>query len=118
MKSIQHIQTLFHYDGPQVFEARDAIGGHYVAVMVESENVHDRYLVIEVTPERLCEFRSGKVDLRSVLMNAADQEWYVTTIEDGLDQPLQLVAGVGSVVESGLLPDPGFVLPIMRHPSL
>ena len=27
MKAIRHVGTLFHYDGPQVFEARDAIGG-------------------------------------------------------------------------------------------
>ena len=36
MKQIQHTNTLFYYDGPQVFEARDAIGGHYVAVLAPS----------------------------------------------------------------------------------
>ena len=29
MKLIRHTKTLFYYDGPQVIEARDAIGGHY-----------------------------------------------------------------------------------------
>ena len=32
MMQIRHTSTLFYYDGPQVFEARDAIGGHYIAV--------------------------------------------------------------------------------------
>ncbi len=41
MKTIRHTATLFYYDGPQVFEARDAIGGHYVAVMVEPEGAQD-----------------------------------------------------------------------------
>ena len=36
MKTVRYESTLFYYDGPQVFEARDAIGGHYVAVMVDS----------------------------------------------------------------------------------
>ena len=36
MKTIRHTTTLFYYDGPQIFEARDSIGGHYVAVLVEA----------------------------------------------------------------------------------
>ena len=64
MKTIRHTATLFYYDGPQVFEARDAIGGHYVAVMVEPQGEQDRYLVAGVAPERLRQFRSGTLDLR------------------------------------------------------
>ena len=30
MKTIQHTNTLFSYDGPQVFEAQDASGGQYI----------------------------------------------------------------------------------------
>ena len=52
MKTIRHTTTLFYYDGPQVFEARDVIGGHYVAVMVEPEGGQDRYLVAGVEPDR------------------------------------------------------------------
>ena len=59
MKTIQHIKTLFYYDGPQVFEARDAIGGHYVAVMAEPAGETDRYLVAGVSPESLRRFRSA-----------------------------------------------------------
>ena len=70
MKTIRHTTTLFYYDGPQVFEARDAIGGHYVAVMVEPEGGHDRYLVAGVEPERLRQFRAGLLDLRTLLLGA------------------------------------------------
>ena len=59
MKHIRHTNTLFYYDGPQVFEARDAIGGHYVAVLAPSDGVDDRYLVVGVNPERLRQFRSA-----------------------------------------------------------
>ena len=45
MMHIRHASTLFYYDGPQVFEARDAIGGHYVAVLAPSDGADDRYLV-------------------------------------------------------------------------
>ena len=59
MKTIRHTTTLFYYDGPQVFEARDTIGGHYVAVMVEPQDGQDCYLVAGVEPERLRQFRAG-----------------------------------------------------------
>ena len=110
MKTIRHTTTLFYYDGPQVFEARDAIGGHYVAVMVEPEGEQDRYLVAGVAPERLRQFRSGTLDLRSMLAEAGGDEWYLATTAAGLDQPLALVPQSKPLAESGLLPDAGFVL--------
>src|SRR3989338_10226462 len=101
MKTVHHTQTLFYYDGPQVFEARDVIGGHYVAVMIEPENGHDRYLVAGVAPERLRQFRAGTLDLRSLLTQGGEGEWYLATVEAGLDQPLSLVAQSISLVDSG-----------------
>lgn len=59
-----------HYDGPQVLEDRDAIGGHYIAVMVDHLEDHCRYLVAGVAPERLRQFRSGILDLRTLLVDA------------------------------------------------
>jgi hypothetical protein len=110
MKTIQHTTTLFYYDGPQVFEARDMIGGHYVAVMVEPKNGHDRYLVAGVAPERLRQFRAGTLDLRSLLTEAGVEDWYLTTATAGLDQPLVLDLQTAPLTASGLLPDEGFLL--------
>jgi hypothetical protein len=110
MKTIRHTTTLFYYDGPQVFEARDTIGGHYVAVMVASENGADRYLVAGVAPERLRQFRAGTLDLRTLLSEGVAEEWYLTTVATGLDQPLALVPQTTPLAESGLLPDEGFLL--------
>ena len=110
MKTIQHTHTLFSYDGPQVFEARDAIGEQYIAVAVEAQNGLDRYLVTSVVPERLCQFRAGRLDLRSLLAEAGTGEWYLTTPAAGLDQPLVLVPQLTSIEASGFLPDEGFVL--------
>ena len=72
MKTILHHRTLFYYDGPHVFEARDVMGGHYVAVMVGSEPAGaaesamrgrgECCLVAGVAPDRLRSFRSGAID--------------------------------------------------------
>ena len=110
MKTIRHTSTLFYYDGPQVFEARDAIGGHYVAVMVEPVNGKDRYLVAGVEPERLRQFRAGLLDLRNLLTERAVEDWFLTGAIGSLTEPLSLEPAHGNLAASGLLPDAGFVL--------
>jgi hypothetical protein len=110
MKTIRHTTTLFYYDGPQVFEARDAIGGHYVAVMVQPEDGHDRYLIAGVEPERLRQFRAGMLDLRALLVQRGEEEWHLATVESSLGEPLKLLSQESALVTSHFLPDTGFVL--------
>ena len=110
MKTVRHTTTLFYYDGPQVFEARDSIGGHYVGVMVEPLNGQDQYLVAGVEPERLRQFRAGLLDLRTLLTEREDEDWFLTVPTGGLTEPLALQPAQRSLWESGFLPDAGFVL--------
>ena len=110
MKSIRHTATLFYYDGPQVFEARDAIGGHYIAVMVEPEAGRDRCAVVGADPERLRQLRCGMLDLRALMVERAEHDWYLATMPESPEQSLPLVAQVGDIAASGFLPDAGFVL--------
>lgn len=110
MKTVRHTTTLFYYDGPQVFEARDSIGGHYVAVMVEPENGQDRYLVAGVEPERLRQFRAGLLDLRGLLTERVIEEWFLALAPSGLDEALVLQPATSSLAQSEFLPDAGFLL--------
>ena len=120
MKSIRHTNTLFYYDGPQVFEARDAIGGHYVALTLGpklrpetaalSDGLGDRYLVAGVAPERLRQFRVGTIDLRSLLVSSDSEERYVATSRNGVESALDLERLTTPLIESGYLPDEGFLL--------
>lgn len=120
MKTIRHHSTLFYYDGHQVFEARDAIGGHYIAVMAGSDSSAAserptqeddiRYLVAGVSPDRLRLFRSGSLDLRSLLVESDRHERFLAVAGADIDQPLQLER-LSIPLESGeLLPDHGFLL--------
>jgi hypothetical protein len=109
MKTIRHTTTLFYYDGPQVFEARDDIGGHYIAVMVEPQSGEESYLVTGAAPERLRQFRSGTLDLRTLLTEGGAEEWYLARGAD-LEKPLTLMPQGTLLAGSGLLPDEGFVL--------
>ncbi len=110
MKTIQPAGTLYYYDGPQVLEARDTIGGHYIALMVDHLEDHCRYLVAGVAPERLRQFRSGILDLRTLLVDADTDEWYLASAPMGPEQLMTLEPQHTSLVDSGMLPDEGFVL--------
>ena len=120
MKTIVHHSTLFYYDGPHVFEARDAIGGHYIAVMVGSDppdatgnamrGQGERCLVAGVAPDRLRLFRSGAIDLRSLLLESAPGEHYLATVDSAINRPLRLERLRTPLLDSDFLPDPGFLL--------
>ena len=110
MKSIRYTETLFYYDGPQVFVARDSIGGHYIAVAVEGDGGEDKYLLAGVAPERLWQFRAGFLDLRKLILEGEDGEWFIATAPQGLEEPLVAIRQDGRLEDSGLLPEDGFVL--------
>ena len=110
MKTIRCTDTLFYYDGPQILEARDAIGGHYVVLMVDVHNDRDRFLAVGVAPDRLRQFRAGALDLKSLMLEAGSTEWYLASAKN-LEQPLAIELQRGPLSESSLLPDDGFLLP-------
>lgn len=70
----------------------------------------DRYMVVGVRPERLEDFRSGRVDLRSLLLEAPDGEWYITTPDGTIEDPLALVPQRKPLAATDYLPDEGFFL--------
>jgi hypothetical protein len=110
MKTIRHTSTLYYYDGPQVFEARDAIGGHYIAVMVEPDGGKEQFLVAGVEPERLRQFRMGAIDLRSLLVERGEPEWFLATTGGNLDSPLALQPQTAPLAAFTHLPEAGFLL--------
>ncbi len=110
MRAIVAANALYYYDGINVFDARDAIGGHYVGVLVEDTRAGARkYLVVGVTPENLSRFRLGEIDLRGLLENRPEAEWFTAETLDDLDQPLPLQPRDGAIPED-YMPQPGFVL--------
>lgn len=110
MRTIRHTKTLFYYDGPQVFEARDAIGGHYIGVMVEPETGEDRFLIKGTSPESLRLFRSGALDLRSLLLDTVSDDWFLGTAPGGFGEPFATTERRDPLDSSGFLPEPGFFL--------
>lgn len=109
-RPIRHTATLVYYDGIQVFEGRDSIGGRYIGVMIDSADDTDRYLVTGVAPERLRQFRSGDLDLRTLLLDSGREGWCFADASDDLRRPLELVEQEGPLEGREFLPDAGFTL--------
>ena len=110
MNIIQHTATLVYYDGVQVFEGRDPIGGCYVGMMTESLDDIDRYLITGVAPGSLRLFRSGALDLKTLLLRGAEHGWYIAETNGDFTQQLVLQAQSGALIDKDFLPDDGFLL--------
>ena len=110
MKAINLTDILVYYDGVQVFEGRDAGGGHYIGVGIGPGISTNRYMVTGAIPERLQQFRSGLLDLRSLLLEAPDGQWFITVDKEGGDAPLFLEPQPGPVAQSPYLPGPNFIM--------
>ena len=110
MKTIHPTDVLAYYDGVQVFAGRDSIGGNYVGMLVDVVGDYDRYVVTGAKPERLRQFRSGMLDLRTLLLEAPDGEWYLTFADGEYGDPLTLDPQYGHLEQTDFLPEPGFLL--------
>jgi hypothetical protein len=117
-RRIQYAGTLAFYDGIQVFEGRDEIGGHYIAVLVEdSDDHHGRYLMVGISPFRLQDFRLGNVDLLALIESRPDPDWYLGTLAgDGTNDFVNAEWQSGKIPQE-YLPDPGFVLSLAPDSS-
>ena len=110
MKTILYATTLLYYDGAQIFEGRDLIGGHYVATLIDDVNGADVYAVVGVSPESLRRFRAGAIDLKSLMLETPDEQWYIAQPEGGEDVPIRLRPQTSPLAEADFLPDDGLVL--------
>ena len=111
MKTIKLTEVLDYYDGIEVFAAQDAGGSPYIALAIDPVDGLERYVVTGAVPERLQQFRSGGLDLRTLLLEAPGGEWYITVTDGTINDPLALEPQGGLLAErEEFLPEPGFVL--------
>lgn len=112
MKTIKPTVVLDYYDGIQVFQGCDAIGGRYVGMLLDTDGEYDRYLVTGVRPHRLKQFRKGDLDLRTLLLEAPGGKWYIALANVEFGEPLALKRQSKPLAETDLLPDEGYRLTV------
>jgi hypothetical protein len=112
-RDIRYTETLDYCDGIQLFSAEDATGGKYLAALVGLGEKSDRYLVVGCDPGNLRAFRSGGIDLKSLMERSAKQAWYFADVTD-FGVPFSINQQPGTVIPENLLPDGGMYLDDIR----
>ena len=110
MTTIRHNKTLAYYDGVQVFVGQDSGGENYVAAMIDAVGDADRYLVVATAAQSLTRLYAGDVDLRTLLLEASADGWYVALVDDDFQLPVLLEPQSDSLLEMDYLTEAGLHL--------
>lgn len=110
MKTITPTEILDYYDGVLVFLGNDLIGGNYIGMLMGSSNNITQYMVAGVTPDHLSDFRAGAIDLRTVLMEVPNGEWYIADVTGFPNTPFLLQPQSTPISSSKYLPKEGYTL--------
>ena len=109
-QSIRPTKVLDYYDGVLVFTAEDDGGQQYVGSIIDTTDGIDRYLVKTATLDRIKDLEKGKVDLRSLLLENPDDDWFLTFDGHAADQLLELHPQDGALECADFLPSEGYFL--------
>jgi len=110
MARLQLAKILDYFDGPNIIEARDVIGGNYVGVWIK-DGSPGQYVVFGVSPEQLRRFRGGDIDLLE-LMSDLPQGWYYASFSHDNANYIETVTEnlEATAMPKEFLPLPGFFL--------
>ena len=108
MKTVKLAEIMEYHDGILLFAACDPIGGNYLCEAIDTVGDYDRYAVVGVRPERMADFRAGRVDLRTLMLESPGGEWYITVADGTIDDPLALEPQHNPLTETDYLPGEGY----------
>lgn len=102
---------LVFFDLPQVIEAYDQIGGHYIGLHVGGDDVDGDYLFANVSVERLRGFRAGAIDLRQLIKEPSDGiGWHLGAFAENGSSAIRIGEAQFSAIPEEFLPEDGFFL--------
>lgn len=106
--SLKVREMLLWHDTPQLFTAKDKIGGLYVCLAVEDNGGQPQFLAVAVSTNRLQELKTGKIDLYTVFASPELETWF--RINDFENDTFTIEPFSEKIPESWL-PIPGEYLP-------
>lgn len=110
MKALHFTKTLYYYDGPQVVELKDEYGGYFIALMIATDADGERFVATGVSPGSLRRFREGASDLRTLMLEYGDREWYLSQSPFDFNHAVQFEPQQGRLSATSFLPDDGFTI--------
>lgn len=112
MKIILTVQeTLIWHDIPQLFVAKDPVGGQYLCLAINAEEVLPRYIAVAVSAERLQQLKSGKIDLYGIFAHPEMGIWFQITAFEENQAVAEAIPNMEKLPDAWL-PEPGAFLPV------
>ncbi len=105
-------EILIWHDSPQLFVAKDSIGGIYPCLAVETEDGQPFFLAVAISPERFQALKFAGIDLFTVFAKPEMGTWFqIKSYSDtqAFAEPMQEL----NEVPAHWLPVPGEFLPTM-----
>lgn len=98
-------KVLVYYDVPQVFSAKDAVGSHYLCLLVDEEGNNLQYLTLPISQGKLTKVVCGLIDLREAFVNSEMQKWFIAKVTE---QEVLATEAPFKVVPEEYLPEEGY----------
>ncbi len=105
------LETLIWHDTPQLFVAKDLVGGFHLCLAVDNTGELPHYITVAISQARLQLLKTGKIDLYGVFANPEMGTWFqITSFEDSraVAEPLPKQ----EKLPDEWLPTPGEFLPL------
>ena len=104
MNKLVPYYELVHYDGPQVFLAKDEVGTKHLCARLRDNGNGIFFLAMPISDARLSQLLSGGRDLRETFVGSEKREWFIV---DDTDEGLNIVTRL-TKLDTQILPDDGF----------
>jgi len=104
MNKLVPYYELVHYDGPQVFLAKDEVGTKHLCARLKEDGKGLFFLAMAISDDRLSSLLKGSIDLRETFIRSEKKEWFIV---DDSDDGLTFVHELAEL-DTQILPDDGF----------
>lgn len=102
--------VLLETETPDIVLASDAVGTRYLCCLVERNEVGDRFVGVPISAVRLAQFRSGRIDLRTILTEPERGDAYEGAFSSEADRRPRIQFESVPRIADHWLPDAGFLL--------
>lgn len=103
-------ETLIWYDSPQLFVARDQVGGLYVALAIDEGDGAGKYIAVAISLKRLLLLKAGKKELREIYAEPEIRSWFEIASLNDKQTTAEIIPGLTALPDEWL-PAPGMFLP-------
>ncbi len=101
-------KILDFYDIPQLFVSKDKVDTRYLCLFANIDDKEIKYISTKISLDRLYQFETGKIDLKSIFENPEINEYYIIKLIESTEEAFLFEIYKESITQ--FLPDADFYL--------